>query len=121
VWVTDTISRVAELAGMSFIDGPRGYGDRTLIDEAFNAAGLDRTIALEVADVGSAAAYIRHGLGIGFLHQFIFDDVSETGLATLRIADDDLQWRLYVAALATRVPSAAATALLSLIGGVKVS
>jgi DNA-binding transcriptional LysR family regulator len=76
---------------------------------------------LEVDDVGSAAAYVRHGLGIDFPSQFILDDISETGLATLRIADDDLQWRLYVAALATRVRSAAATALLSVIGDVSVS
>jgi hypothetical protein len=39
----------------------------------------------------------------------------------LRIADVDLQWRLHVAALATRPPSAAATALLSLIGNVSVA
>jgi DNA-binding transcriptional LysR family regulator len=116
----DAVS-LAELAGMSFIDGPRGFGNRTIVDEAFMAAGLDRTIALEVADVGSAAAYIRHGLGIGFLSQFILDGIGQTGLATLRIADCDLQWRLYVAALATRAPSAAATALLSLVGDVSVS
>jgi hypothetical protein len=69
---------------MSFIDGPRGYGNRTVVDDAFTAAGLDRTITLEVADV-------------------------------------DLQWRLHAAALATRPPSAAATALLSLIGNVSVA
>jgi DNA-binding transcriptional LysR family regulator len=116
----DAVS-LADLAGMSFIDGPRGYGSRTLVDEAFHAAGLDRTIALEVADVGSAAAYIRNGLGIGFLSQFILDAIDETGLATVRIADRELQWRLYVAALAARTPSAAATALLSLVGNVTVS
>lgn len=112
---------LAELAGMSFVDGPRGYGNRTLIDDAFNAAGLDRTITLEVSDVGWAAAYIRNGLGIGFLSQFILEGISGAGLATLRIADCDLQWRLCVAALATRVPSAAAIALLSLVGDVRVS
>jgi DNA-binding transcriptional LysR family regulator len=56
---------LAELAGMSFIDGPRGNGNRTVVDDAFTAAGLDRTIALEVADVASTATYIRNGLGIG--------------------------------------------------------
>jgi DNA-binding transcriptional LysR family regulator len=118
--VRDSVS-LAELEGMSFIDGPRGYGNRTVVDEAFTAAGLDRPIALEVADVGSVAAYIRNGLGVGFLGQFILGDIGESGLATVRIADFDLQWRLYVAALATRAPNAAATALLSLIGDVSVS
>lgn len=116
----DSVS-LAELEGMSFVDGPLGYGNRTITDDAFNAVGLDRTIALEVADVGSAAEYIRNGLGIGFLSQFILDDIGETGLTTLRINDFELQWRLYVAALATRAPSAAATALLSLIGNVSVA
>jgi DNA-binding transcriptional LysR family regulator len=116
----DVVS-LGELAGMSFIDGPRGFGNRTIVDEAFTAAGLERTIALEVADVGSAAAYVRHGLGIGFLGQFMLDGINQTGLTTLRIADFDLQWRLYVAALATRAPSAAASALLSLVGDVSVS
>jgi hypothetical protein len=50
---------------MSFIDGPRGNGNRTVVDDAFTAAGLDRTIALEVADVAPTATYIRNGLGIG--------------------------------------------------------
>jgi DNA-binding transcriptional LysR family regulator len=112
---------LAELAGMSFIDGPRGYGNRTVVDDAFTAAGLDRTIALEVADVASTATYIRNGLGIGFLSESILESTGETGLTTLRIADVDLQWRLHVAALAIRPPSAAATALLSLIGNVSVA
>jgi DNA-binding transcriptional LysR family regulator len=109
---------LAELNGMSFIDTPLGYGNRTLIDEAFGAAGLDRTITLEVTDVGTAAAYIRNGLGIGFIGEFILGGVSETGLATVRITDHDLQWRLYVATLASLPPSVAATVLLSLIGDV---
>jgi DNA-binding transcriptional LysR family regulator len=116
----DAVS-LAELAGMPFVDGPLGYGNRTLIDAAFDDAGVDRSITLEVADVGSAAEYIRSGLGIGFLSQFILDGIDDTGLSTVRITDCDLQWRLYVAAIAGRVPSAAATALLQLVGNVSVS
>jgi DNA-binding transcriptional LysR family regulator len=106
---------LADLAGMSFVDGPPGYGNRTVVDNAFVAAGVERTVALEVADMGTAAAYIRSGLGIGFLFPFFVDDFDDSGLATLRIADYELQWRLYVATSATRPPSAAARALLSLI------
>jgi DNA-binding transcriptional LysR family regulator len=109
---------LSELAGMAFVDGPRGYGNRTVVDEAFAAADLDRTVTLEVADVGTAAAYIRNGLGIGFLSQFILDAVGGEGLATVRISDCDLQWRLHLATLAARGASAATSALLSLIDAV---
>ncbi|WP_256250282.1 LysR family transcriptional regulator [Mycobacterium malmoense] len=106
---------LAELAGMSFVDGPRGYGNRAVVDNAFAAAGIERTVAVELADISTAAVYIRKGLGIGFLSWSIFDDIDDSGLVTVRIADYDLQWRLYVATCVTRPPSAATRALLSLI------
>jgi DNA-binding transcriptional LysR family regulator len=106
---------LAELAGMSFVDGPPGYGNRIVVDEAFASAGVERTVALEVADLGTAAAYIRRGLGIGFLFPLVLDEFDDAGLATLRVADHELIWRLYVATSATRPPSAATRALLALI------
>jgi DNA-binding transcriptional LysR family regulator len=99
---------------MSFVDGPPGYGNRTVVDNAFAAAGVERTVVVEVADIGTAATYIRNGLGIGFLGQFV-PDVDGSGLVTVRIADYDLQWRLFAATSATRPPSAATRALLALI------
>jgi DNA-binding transcriptional LysR family regulator len=106
---------LAELAGMSFVDAPPGYGTRIVIDNAFAAAGVERTVALEVADLGTAAAYIRSGLGIGFLSWSILDDIDDDGLVTVPIADQELIWRLYVTTLANRSPSAAVRALLALI------
>ena len=92
---------------MSFVDSPPGYGTRTVIDNAFIAAGVERTVTVEVADLGTAATYIRTGLGIGFLSWSILDDIDDSGLATVRIADYDLEWRLYVTTSATRPTSAA--------------
>ena len=106
---------LAELAGMSFVDGPPGYGNRAVVDHAFAAAGVQRTIALEVADIGTTATHIRNGLGIGFLSRFILDEIGDSGLATVRISDYDLCWRLYVAMSAVRPPGAATRALFSLI------
>ena len=106
---------LAELSGMSFVDGPPGYGNRRVVDNAFAAAGVDRTVALEVADWGTAAAYIRNGLGIGFMSWSVLDGIAPSGLVTVRIADYELIWRLYVATSASRPPSAATRALLSLI------
>lgn len=106
---------LAELAGLSFVDAPPGYGTRIVVDTAFAAAGVERTVTLEVADIGTAAAYIRNGLGIGFLSWSILDDIDDDGLVTVPVADQSLSWRLYVTTSATRSPSAAARALLSLI------
>lgn len=47
------------------------------------------------------------------------DDNDDAGLATVRIADCDLQWRLYVATSAGRPLSAATRALLSLMEEVR--
>lgn len=106
---------LAELAGLSFVDAPPGYGTRIVVDNAFAAAGVERTVALEVADIGTAAAYIRNGLGIGFLSWSILDDIDDDGLVTVPVSDQSLSWRLYVTTSATRSPSAAVRALLSLI------
>ncbi|SPM38991.1 DNA-binding transcriptional regulator, LysR family [Mycobacterium numidiamassiliense] len=106
---------LAELAGMSFVDSPLGYGTRTVIDKAFAEAGIERTVAVEVADLGTAATYIRNGLGIGFLSWSILDDIDDSGLATVRISDYELEWRLFVTTSALRPPSAATRALLALI------
>ncbi|WP_240492003.1 LysR family transcriptional regulator [Mycobacterium alsense] len=106
---------VAELAGMSFVDGPPGYGNRAVVDRAFAAAGVPRTIALEVADIATTATHIRNGLGLGFLSRFILDEIGDAGLATVSVSDYDLTWRLYVATSAARPASAATGAVLSLI------
>ncbi|BBZ49798.1 LysR family transcriptional regulator [Mycobacterium heidelbergense] len=106
---------LAELAGMSFVDGPPGYGNRTVVDQAFAGAGVPRTIALEVADIGTTATHIRNGIGIGFLSRFILDEIGDSGLATIRISDYDLRWCLYVAMSAVRPTNAATRALFSLI------
>jgi DNA-binding transcriptional LysR family regulator len=100
---------------MSFVDGPPGYGNRMVVDQAFAAAGVERTIALEVADIGTTTTHIRNGLGIGFLSWSMLDKIDDSGLVTVRIADYDLEWRLYVATSAIRPRSAATGAVLSLI------
>ncbi|WP_231964168.1 LysR family transcriptional regulator [Mycobacterium sp. E2699] len=106
---------LAELGGMSFVDGPPGYGNREVVDRAFAAAGVQRTVALEVADIATTATHIRNGIGIGFLSRFILDEIGDDGLATVRISDQEICWRLYVAMSAVRPTSAATRAVFSLI------
>ena len=60
-----------------------------------------------------AASFIRAGLGIGFLSHFLVKE--NAGLDTVPIADHELRWKLSVATAATRRPSAATKAFLSLL------
>ena len=105
---------LAELAGEPFIDAPVGYGNRDVVDRAFAAAGLRRTVILEATDVGTTASFVRAGLGLAFLH----DSAALTdtaGVVTLPLADTSLRWKLSVAVSATRRPSAPLRALLELL------
>ena len=104
---------LAQLAVFPFIDSPPGFGNRLLVDQAFAAAGVEREVTLEIADIGMAASFIRAGLGIGFLSHFLVKE--NAGLDTVQIADQELRWKLSVATTATRRPSAATEAFLSLL------
>jgi DNA-binding transcriptional LysR family regulator len=104
---------LAQLAEFPFVDSPPGFGNRTVVDQAFAGAGVEREVTLEVADIGTAAHYIRAGLGIGFLARFLVGD--DSGLDTAEVADCDLNWHLTVATSATRRVSAAAQAFLELL------
>jgi DNA-binding transcriptional LysR family regulator len=105
--------RIEDLAAEPFVDFPIGYGNRTVVDRAFAAAGLDRQVAVEVIDIGTGAGFVRHGLGIAILPRFAVRE--DAGLAMLTVAGADLDWPLGVATSTVRPPGAAARALLELI------
>ncbi|AWS45250.1 LysR family transcriptional regulator [Streptosporangium sp. 'caverna'] len=104
---------LAQLAEFPFVDSPRGFGNRVVVDRAFATAGVDREVTLEVADIAMAVPLIRAGLGIGFLSRFLV--VDDTGLDVLEVADHDLRWQLVVATAARRRPSAPTEAFLDLL------
>ncbi|GAB2591661.1 LysR family transcriptional regulator [Paractinoplanes abujensis] len=106
--------RIADLAGEPFVDFPLGYGNRTIVDRAFAAAGAQRHVAIEVTDIGAGASFVREGLGVAILPPFVVPD-DRTGLVLKNVVGADLEWPLGVAVPATRRPSAAARALLALI------
>ncbi|MFD4030644.1 LysR family transcriptional regulator [Streptomyces sp. NPDC058637] len=67
------VSRVAwaGLHGEPFIDFHPDWGPRRAADEAFAAAGVRRTVALEVNDVHSLLELVHEGLGIAVVpHHF---------------------------------------------------
>lgn len=60
-----------ELPGEAFIDFHPDFGPRRAADEAFAAARVRRTVALEVNDVHSLLELVREGLGIAVVpHHF---------------------------------------------------
>ena len=103
--------RLEELADETFVDFPPGWGNRTVSDRAFAAAGLDRQVPFEVADYGSAAALVRYGLGVAFMPVSAAREYPD--LQIVELARPDLTWRLSVATPTARRPSAAARAFLA--------
>jgi DNA-binding transcriptional LysR family regulator len=103
---------LAALDGLDFIDSPTGYGNRTIVDQAFAAAGVDRRVTVEVADIGTAAAYVRHGLGVALLPRA---EVEPAPDLVLRPVAGDLLWPLSLATPRDRRLSAAAAALARLV------
>jgi DNA-binding transcriptional LysR family regulator len=105
--------RIGDLAGLDFIDSPLGYGNRAVVDRAFAAAGVPRRVTIEIPDIATGAAYVRHGLGIALLPRFVLGDAAD--LARLIVTGADLQWPLSLAAPADRSPGAATRTLIALI------
>ncbi|WP_199734285.1 LysR family transcriptional regulator [Micromonospora musae] len=104
---------LTEVAGERFIDYPVGYATRTATDQAFAAAGLERTIAMEVSDVAVAADFVAHGLGVAFLPARALP--AGTGIKALPLDDQSLEWSLHVATARHRRVGAATAALLKLV------
>jgi DNA-binding transcriptional LysR family regulator len=101
---------LAQLAEEDFVDFPPGWGNRTVADRAFAAAGLDRRVPFEVTEFVSAAGLVRNGLAIAFIPQSATD---LTGLAVIGLDGPDLTWRVSAATPTARRLSAAARAFVA--------
>ncbi|MBD3780176.1 MAG: LysR family transcriptional regulator [Micrococcales bacterium] len=104
---------VRRLDGLDFIDSPEGYGNRAVADAALAGAGVGRRVTIEIADIGTAAAYVRHGLGVALLPRFAVG--ASDGVVTREVGGADLRWPLSLATPADRRPGAAAAALARLV------
>jgi DNA-binding transcriptional LysR family regulator len=99
-----------QLAGEDFVDFPPGWGNRTVADRAFAAAGLDRRVPFEVIEFSSAAGLVRNGLGVAFIPQSAAD---LTGLTVIGLDGPALLWRVSLATPTARRLSAAARAFVA--------
>jgi DNA-binding transcriptional LysR family regulator len=105
---------ISELDEETFIDFPLGYGNRVVGDRAFAAAGLTRRVAVEITNIADGADYVRHGLGIALLPHFIIPERDD--LARVAVTGADLNWPMSLATPTHRALSAAARALVAMIG-----
>ena len=104
------------LADETFVDFPPGWGNRTVADRAFAAAGLDRQVPFEVADYASAAGLVSHGLGVAFIPASAAGEFP--GLHVIELAGHALTWKLSIATpTARRLPAAARAFLAELVPG----
>ncbi|MFI9081759.1 LysR family transcriptional regulator [Streptomyces sioyaensis] len=103
-----------EVTDEPFIDSPAGYGNRDLIDRAFSAVGGSRRVTLEAADLGTTLAFVRHGLGIAFLPEFLLGPGREE-LGVLFPHGEPLVLPYSLATATSRRPTAPLQALVSLV------
>lgn len=102
-----------DFADEPLIDFPVGYGTRAVTDRAFSVAGLDRQVSIEITNGAIGAAYVRHGLGVALLPDFVAP--SGEDFARLPVTGADLRWSFALATPETRRGGAAARALLKLV------
>jgi DNA-binding transcriptional LysR family regulator len=103
--------RIEMFADEPFVDFPIGFGNRNITDRAFALAGLQRHVAIEIADIPAAADFVREGIGIALLPRSTIRPSGD--LRQVMVAGADLRWPLTVAT--ARGPRAATRALLGLL------
>jgi DNA-binding transcriptional LysR family regulator len=71
---------VSELADEPFVDFTPGWGTRTVADQLFARAGIERSIGIEVSDGSIHAALVRAGLGLAILPKSMAADAGLAGV-----------------------------------------
>lgn len=74
---------LAELADEPFVDGPPGWGIRIVADDAFAAAGIRRSLTVEVNDTQSILQFVAEGLAVALLPASIGQGAASVRLVAL--------------------------------------
>ncbi|MET7648240.1 LysR family transcriptional regulator [Streptomyces sp. NPDC005426] len=105
-----------ELPGEAFIDFHPDFGPRRAADEAFAAARVRRTVALEVNDVHSLLELVREGLGIAVVPHHFSRKPEARGLVAVPLGGDGRRYYESVVVLpAAQAMSPGARALMALL------
>jgi DNA-binding transcriptional LysR family regulator len=103
---------LSALVQATFVDFPAGWGVRAAVDHALAAAGVQRRVTIEVADVPTCLQLLRAGLGVALLPRSLLDgndDLQARRLATR------LTWRVVMALPSNRPVRPAAQAFAELV------
>ncbi len=103
--------RLEDLSGERFVDLLPGFGNRTNVDRAFDAAGMPRRVQVEVPDLTTVPEYVRAGLGVAVVPDL---GPEHPGITRLRLTGIELTWTLSAITLSGRPLSRAVAALLDL-------
>lgn len=100
--------RLEQIADEAFIESPVGWGNRAVVDGAFAAAGLRRTVHTEVTDFVLGQALVRERLGVMFVPASAVS--TNPQLVALDVVPS-LTWPVRLGQSASRPLSAAAATL----------
>lgn len=98
------------LADEVFADLPLRWGTRIANDQAFAAAGVQRTVAYEINDTSTLVEFVRHGLAVTLLPVSLLG--AAEGVATVPIRHHRPSFQVGIAAPTGRRMSASTRALL---------
>ncbi|MFI7612536.1 LysR family transcriptional regulator [Nonomuraea terrae] len=73
-----------ELAEDTFADSPADWGSRIVVDRAFEAAGVHRTVGYEVGDMASLVDFVHYGLAVAILPPSVVDSAADVRLVEIR-------------------------------------
>jgi DNA-binding transcriptional LysR family regulator len=102
---------LAATADEPFAETPPTWGLRISNDRAFRAAGLERMVAFEVADVSTVLDFVRYGLAVAIVPSWVVDPTSGVSPVPVRAGAPVLT--ISLATIAHRDVSAPVRALLS--------
>jgi DNA-binding transcriptional LysR family regulator len=105
---------LADLAGEPFVDFQPDWGLRMLLDRHFAAAGLERSMAMEVNDVPTLLELVAHGLGVALVPEVATRYPAAVRYLPLRPPAPAFE--VAVAMVADPPASPAARALLAMLG-----
>ncbi|TDD32076.1 LysR family transcriptional regulator, partial [Nonomuraea terrae] len=69
-----------ELRGETFADCPADWGSRIVVDRAFRAAAVERTVRYEVGDFAGVVDFVHHGLAVAIVPPAVVDPWADVRL-----------------------------------------
>ncbi|CAN5309942.1 LysR family transcriptional regulator [soil metagenome] len=95
-----------------FVDTPRGFGNRVILDREFEARGLTRHVTTEVGELSAVNGFVAAGLGVAVLPEGITS--ARHGTIIVPLEGAPIAWELSLARRPTPHPSPAVEAFLEL-------